>query len=604
MSEDLHKNRYYLILQKGLWSLRNFYFNLKIKNKFFLIQCLILLVVGLTSIIVIQVTFAIYEGILGVESAKVLNLSTISIESELKQVERFSANIISNPELQRSLGKLKTNLPYFERSLEVDKVTEDLLAITFEHNIVSVNVIDTQGKQYAGGRMIPPAIIQGVIKQAAAKEGAMVFSGPYQGGSVLICARQIREIGNPRNPSLQPIGTLIILVNMAGFVYQSTAQPINQDVHLLICSGKKIIFASNDFLRGIAGQLGFQKDRVYQVCRIGGQNYFIAHTLSNFTHWEYISAIPYGIIFKQIRLLRQMVLIIFLLLFLLTLLWSLKLARNLSLPLERLTVKMRGVANGELEMGQVSPSDFGPECPRTDEIGELQNDFKMMLQKIDTLIRENYTKQLIIKDSQLKALQAQINPHFLYNTLDSMNWLAKANKQHQISLMAEALGNLLRKTIGKSEQVIAIGEEIELVEDYITIQKARFGDRLDFFLSIPEQYRQFKIPKMSLQPIVENSINYGLEKMLGVCRITVQTMMTEGRLYIEINDNGPGIDLKMIQGIQTGMIEPQGSGIGLKNINDRLRLIFGNEFGIIIQAKPGHGTRVLLPIFQGEGNNV
>jgi two-component system, sensor histidine kinase YesM len=600
MSRNLQMNGYLQALQDGLLGLKNFYLNLRIKNKLFLIYFMIVFIVGLMSITAIQVTFTIYEGILGDEFAKVLNLSTVSIENELKQVERFSANIIANPELQKSLLKLTTGLSYSERSLEADKVTDDLWAITFEHNIVSVNVIDAGGKQYAGGMVIPQKIVQSVLKEAAAKEGAMVFSGPYTGGRLLICARQIREIGNPRNPSLRPIGTLIILVNMAGFVSQSTAQPIDQDVNLLICSGSRIIYASNSFLRGMAGRLHFSNGNGYQVLRNRGRNYFIAQTRSTFTNWDYISGIPYDVIFKQIRMIRQIVYGIFILLILFTVLLSLKSARNLTRPLEELAVKMRRVAMGELEITQAS----GWDSLRTDEIGELQSDFHIMVQKIDILIKENYTKQLMIKDAQLKALQAQINPHFLYNTLDSINWLAKANKQKEISLMAEALGNLLRKTIEHSEQVITIQEEIQLVQDYITIQKSRFCDRLDFHLSIPEEWRDFLIPKMSLQPIVENSINYALEKMTGICKIAVRAVVLEGRFYIEISDNGPGMDAKIINGLHAGTIESKGTGIGLNNINNRIKLIFGNDYQIDIQSEPGKGTKVWLPVLQREENNV
>jgi two-component system sensor histidine kinase YesM len=310
--------------------------------------------------------------------------------------------------------------------------------------------------------------------------------------------------------------------------------------------------------------------------------------------------------------MRNFVLLIFLLIFLFTIWISIKLARSLTRPIEILTNKIKRVENGEFELEEASGLENSPEIAsktapvpiRVDEIGDLQRDFDIMIQKINVLIKENYTKQLIIKDTQFKALQAQINPHFLYNTLESINWLAKMNQQQEISQMVESLGNLLRNAISNKEQLITLKEEIRLLLNYITIQRIRFGERLDFRLEIEEQWQYLYIPKLSLQPLVENSINYGLEKIPGVCRITVKSVDMDDNLCLVIEDNGPGLDPLILEKLDRGNIQPKGLGIGLKNINDRLKLSFGENFGITITGKTETGARIMVRIPKTGDENV
>src|SRR5690606_2848016 len=138
-----------------------------------------------------------------------------------------------------------------------------------------------------------------------------------------------------------------------------------------------------------------------------------------------------------------------------------------------------------------------------DEVGQIQRHFRIMLERINELIQENYIKQLVIKDTQFKALQAQINPHFLYNTLESINWMAKMSKQDRISQMVESLGYLLRLSISEQDSVITLHKELHIVQQYLVIQKLRFEERLDFQLDVPEHLVLCTVPKLSIQPIVE-----------------------------------------------------------------------------------------------------
>ncbi|MCL6590758.1 MAG: sensor histidine kinase [Firmicutes bacterium] len=546
----------------------------------------------------IQITFNIYEGILHNESAKFLNLSTVIIEKDLQDVEKFSAGIIATGEIQEQLFKLKNRtLSLYEKSQIEDNLTASLWSFVFEKNIASVNLIDVHGAQYSGGAPIPAAIMKPVITKAAQKKGALLLMEPIPKESSLICARQIRAISNL---SLEPLGTLIIRVNIEQLVRRYTTGFGNYGDNLVIFSGKKVVYASNDLSKTAVPLLGFDNEKGYQVRKIKGKNYFIVYTKSTFSGWVYANVLPYEVIFKKIILMRNFVLIFFGLIFLFTIWISIKLARSLTRPIEILTAKIKRVENGAFEFDGASAfentSETAPAAIRADEIGDLQRDFDIMIQKINVLIKENYTKQLIIKDTQFKALQAQINPHFLYNTLESINWLAKMNHQQEISQIVESLGKLLRNAISNKAQLITLKEEIELLLNYITIQRIRFGERLDFRLEIEDKWQGIFIPKLSLQPLVENSINYGLEQIPGVCRITVKSIDMGDDLCLVIEDNGPGLDPLILDKLDCGNIQPKGLGIGLKNINDRLKLIFGESFGINISGTTGSGARIMVRI--------
>jgi two-component system sensor histidine kinase YesM len=266
----------------------------------------------------------------------------------------------------------------------------------------------------------------------------------------------------------------------------------------------------------------------------------------------------------------------------------------LTRPIDELIVQMKQVQKGDFQLAEKEANEWV--AVQVDEVGQLQRTFRVMIQQINELITENYAKQLTIKETQFKALQAQINPHFLYNTLESINWMAKANGQPQISKMVEALGFLLRSSISLKEALITIGEELDIVANYITIQKFRFEERLIFEMDVPEEIKRLLLPKLTLQPLLENSIHYALEVMLEPCRIRIRTDRRPGCLVLIVEDNGPGMDPLLLKQVRTGEAETRGSGIGLKNIEERIVLAFGEGSGIEIYSEPGEGTTVCVII--------
>ncbi len=575
----------------GRWQprIKAVYDNLRIKQKLFLLQALIVFIFGTVCLTGIQIALSLYDGLLYNEAAKVLNLSTVNIENELKQVESVSYSLLSHPDIQQYLKKLQTPLGTPERAQIGGKLTELLWVYVFEKNIDSVNLLDGQGNQYSGGAAIRRELLGPIIAQAASRQGSVTLIEPLQNDRALICTRQIREI---RDLSLKPLGTLIIRVNMAALVRQSTAGEVNRSGELLIRSGDKEIYASDPLVRELGQRLKFHGNSGYRMERIAGRSFFVAHTFSPNNGWEYVNILPYDTIFQPVIMMRTIIVAILGLLLVGVVFVSLQTARSLTRPIENLSKQMKRVETGDFTIDAQSL----PEIGRSDEIGDLQRDFAIMIQKINTLIQEDYTKQIVIKDTQFRALQTQINPHFLYNTMESINWLAKLHGEREISQMVEALGSLLRNAISNRQPVIPLGQELALLQSYIYIQQVRFGERLQFALEVDPQWRDLVIPKLTLQPIVENSIRYGLETITGVCEIRVKAEAGTDWLELSVSDNGPGIDPARKEQVLQGAVKSGGNGIGLQNIDQRLRLSFGDAFGLVLESRPGLGTTVRVRI--------
>lgn len=227
-----------------------------------------------------------------------------------------------------------------------------------------------------------------------------------------------------------------------------------------------------------------------------------------------------------------------------------------------------------------------------------------MISRINTLIDENFKKQIVIKDTNFKALQAQINPHFLYNTLESINWLAKANHQEEIATMVKALGKLLRNAVNTDELIITIGEELDLLDAYISIQKYRYEERLIYRNHVNRSLYGLQIPRLTLQPLVENAIVHSLENMLEPCQILVEAKKQDGKIILSIQDNGLGIEEETLKRLQNNesLDSPKGMGIGIQNIDERLKMTFGSDYGLFITSVIGEGTRIEIRIPQERKN--
>ena len=237
-----------------------------------------------------------------------------------------------------------------------------------------------------------------------------------------------------------------------------------------------------------------------------------------------------------------------------------------------------------------------------DEITELGLSFNIMVGKIKELLDAKIEEQESLKKAELRALQAQINPHFLYNTLDTIIWMAEGRRVDQVVELVRALSRFFRITLSKGKDWITMGEEIEHVESYLAIQKMRYRDILDYQVQVPDDLRDGQMLKLTLQPLVENALYHGIKNKRSGGTIVVRGRRLEGDLLrIEVEDNGIGMNPEQLAHVHALIAGEAGgaaaeNGYGINNVNQRIKLYYGPQYGLTIESEYRQGTRVSLVI--------
>ncbi|MFD2331729.1 sensor histidine kinase [Cohnella sp. GCM10020058] len=271
------------------------------------------------------------------------------------------------------------------------------------------------------------------------------------------------------------------------------------------------------------------------------------------------------------------------LLILLVLVWLF--SHTLVNPILRLNKKMREVERGDLQVAVGSAS--------RDEIGELTNRFGNMLGRINELIQEAYQNKIVQTEAELKALQSQINPHFLYNSLSIINWKSLQIDAQDISDMVTSLSRFYRTSLNKGSNVISVKDELDNIRSYIRIQLVMHDDSFDVEYDLDEEIYEYEMINLVLQPIVENAIEHGIDRIrAGRGRLRIAGKAEADKLIFTVEDNGPGMQAE----VRDALLTTQTQGYGLKNVHDRLRLFFGEPYGVLIDSEPDRGTRMSVVI--------
>lgn len=233
------------------------------------------------------------------------------------------------------------------------------------------------------------------------------------------------------------------------------------------------------------------------------------------------------------------------------------------------------------------------------ELGDLGRSFNIMIGKINELVDNVNEEHIKLRKSELKALQAQINPHFLYNTLDSIIGLSMENRNEEVIKMVTALAKLFRIGISKGEDIIPISEEIKHVESYLTIQHTRYMNKFSFKIDVPESLNNYYTVKLILQPIVENAIYHGIKMVRGKGLIIVRAIEQDDCILFVVSDTGPGIPigkLDVLNNLMDSSDSKEVNSYGLKNVEERLQIYFGKQFGLTFANRDDKGTDVTIRI--------
>ena len=344
---------------------------------------------------------------------------------------------------------------------------------------------------------------------------------------------------------------------------------------------------------------------------LGGKKYFQMRMQLSSVPWTLIYLQPEDVVLGSLRMVGGMFLLVTAVALLLMSLGVARAARSVTQPLSRLTEYLKTVdPSGEFE-------DFS--YPYQNELGSLAASSNQMLRRIHTLLEEQQqticqlqeekekvrVEQQLKRRAELKALQAQINPHFLYNTLDSIRWKAEHIGAQDISQMTKSLATLFRVGLSRGREVIPLAEEAQHVESYLQIQKLRYGERLSYALDIPAGLRELYTVKLILQPLVENAIYHGIKEKETPGAIRVTGRREGDTLLLCVEDDGPGIPKARLEILQTDLargLSVSGEGYGIFNVNERVRLYFGPQYGLTLESRFGSGCRatVTLPCIHEE----
>ena len=264
-------------------------------------------------------------------------------------------------------------------------------------------------------------------------------------------------------------------------------------------------------------------------------------------------------------------------------------SREITKPIRSLRDSMRKVQNGQF--------DTHVEVITENEIGSLGRSFNLMTSEIRALMEQNVYEQKQKRKSELKALQAQINPHFLYNTLDSIIWMSEAGENDEVVEMTSALARLLRQSISNDQEEVELEKEIEYVKNYLTIQKMRYKDKLEFFIYADPRVAHVPVIKLVLQPLVENAIYHGIKYKETKGNLKIYAKPVDGRVEIVVADDGIGMDEDVMEHIfDEHRKEQKRNGVGVPNVQKRLQLQYGSEYGIRYESVKGAGTKVVITI--------
>ena len=270
-----------------------------------------------------------------------------------------------------------------------------------------------------------------------------------------------------------------------------------------------------------------------------------------------------------------------------------RISRGIYLPIKKLHNITTTIARADLEPLVTADN--------VDEIAELGMSFNIMVGKVRELLDAKIKEQENLKKAELRALQAQINPHFLYNTLDTIIWMAEANRPAQVVELVRALSRFFRITLSKGKDWITVREEIEHISSYLTIQKIRYRDILDYVIDIEPEVLEATMLKLTLQPLVENALYHGIKNKRSGGVITVRgRRWDDNRLLVEVSDNGIGMTAEKVAQLRTALASEgfagSENGFGLCNVNQRVKLYYGKQYGLTLESEYGQGTRVLLDI--------
>lgn len=389
----------------------------------------------------------------------------------------------------------------------------------------------------------------------------------------------------------KPVGYILITVKLQDMVEDSAAQGDSGVFHLVFDEKSKLLSLDEmkrSFYTNHQNELSTFLSTKNNGESLFLKDYMVLKGVNELNGWNILTVSPIKSMNDSIMKIRDFTVLYGLLALLVLFAVTNLVAASFSNRIISITHKMQKLHSKNL--------DHKVKELYNDEIGYLARTFNDMTTRMDNLIRENYQANIDMKEAQLKALQAQINPHFLYNSLSCISRLGDIGDSGSINRMVRALTTFYRMTLNKGRDVIKIADELEQVKAYVEIYTIRKGEAINVVYRLDENIMEYYTVKVILQPFVENVLEHALYDRETPINLILEAGMEDDTIFFHIIDDGVGIPPDVLKGIFVGPLETAGSGYGIKNVDDRIKLQFGNQYGVSIFSLPGAGTKITVRI--------
>ncbi|MCS7460685.1 sensor histidine kinase [Paenibacillus doosanensis] len=433
-------------------------------------------------------------------------------------------------------------------------------------------------------------------RDAAGKpEETLIISNPigrnvaaYQNYSSYDVLSLVRAVQDPETKRVTGVILMDLKMDMLKSIFENMKLGKSGFMYIIDRKGDIVYAPTNNIVYRIQSSWLQDGTQGSLTQNIKGHDYRILVNDSETNKWKFIGVIPDDDYQRVVKDIQLYTLIVTFITIALASLLSTYFTGTLIRPIRKLMSLMSKVRNGELNQRFVAETK--------DEIGQLGHSFNHMLEEINNLINLVYIEQRKKREAELQVLQAQIKPHFLYNTLDTIQWMAQEYEADDIIEIIGALTNLFRIGLNRGNEWIPIRDEIKHAESYRIIQMSRYMDKLDIQFDIPEELLRYHVLKLILQPVIENAIYHGIKARTGKGLITISAVREENAVCFRITDDGAGIPPEKLQELNDilrgAKKRKEQYGIGLFNVNERIQLTYGSSYGIFIHSEVGKGTTV------------
>lgn len=577
--------------------------NLPLKQKLFYILLTFSILVFSSAFLIISILNNNHRNALYRSVSANLSFSSRIISEKLQNVEALSSLILASNAVQDALILLN-NTDNLSLISSRHQYLQTLLS-NYEQVYISSSI---RGMLIASNSSpITTNLRLTLSQESTAVNQALADSDLKKGGicwtfdsrhDLALLAREIREIDNLK---LSHLGNILIAVDFRKLIQDANnAAGGSDDSIYLVLDGDRIVYRPGSLTDIQAADIDLKTDNDHQILDWNGHSYFVVRSTIPRYNWTYLHMVPYdGIAVLQQTSTGLLLFLLFAAIFLSAFIAA-SLIDHILGDFDLLVSKMEYLSredNTEISL----PEPVYDYSGRTDEMGRLHLQFDKMANELKNQIQKNYLNQILNREAKLRALESQINPHFLYNTLETIHWRARALGDDAISIMTESLGSLLRATLSNKKSLVCLRDELQLVQSYMNIQKIRFEDRLLFTMTAPDTLFDALMPPLSIQPLLENAIHYGMEEMIDACQICVSIMRKEDNLLVRVTNEGSVFETDLLEKLSTSRITPRGHGIGLLNIHQRIRLLFGENYGLSLSNENGLAVAgILLPYVTNE----